>query len=50
MKPAAAVTRSLWLRLKLLLAMAHGEATARRDRKRNLRPSRQRTRTFFEMP
>ncbi len=50
MKPAAAVTRSLWIKLKLLLAMAYGEATARRDCKRDQRPSRQRTRTFFEMP
>jgi hypothetical protein len=50
MKPAAASARSLWLKLKLWLAMVQCGAPERRERNHDRRTSRRRTRTFFEMP
>lgn len=49
MKPAGAPARPLWIKFKLLLTMALGEASARRD-KHEKHPRHRRIRTFFEMP
>lgn len=50
MKPGVVTAHLLWLKVKRLLAMVDGGAAAKCGRKPRLRPSRRRTRTFFEMP